>query len=109
MLLPLPRNWPPAHRPGPFGLEGHSGLRGTTDRLGAPISQNVHGASLHCLPALVAPARRSTSWRFRQIPLLVGRVSVLKSALQSTACLTYLERFGRESLNSTLSLQGGVA
>jgi hypothetical protein len=97
-------------------IERPFGSRGTRDQLGriprgdrARISQDTHGASLYSLPALGAAARRSSSSRSQQIPLLVRRLTALYSALESAVLLTSLGRFGRKSLNSTLSLQGGVA
>jgi hypothetical protein len=92
------------------------GLSGTVDQLGrraradrAQVSPNVHGGCPFSLPPLAAGAGHSSSSRSQQIPLLVGALKTLFSALQNGVFLTHPKRLGRRSLNPTLSLHGGVA
>jgi hypothetical protein len=75
----------------------------------APASPEARRSCLYSLPPLAAGAGRSSSSRAQQIPLLVGGLKALYSALRNAVFPTRLQRFGRKSLNPTLSLHGGVA
>jgi hypothetical protein len=94
----------------PFGLSGtvdQLSRRARADR--APVSPDEHGSCPSSLPPLASGAGGSSSSRFQQIPLLVGALKALFSALGNGVFLTHPEGLGRGSLNPTLSLHGGVA
>jgi hypothetical protein len=92
------------------------GLCGTVDQLSrraradrAPVSPDARRGCPFSLPPLAAGAGGSSSSRSQQIPLLVGALKALFSALGNGVFLTHTEGLGRRSLNPTLSLHGGVA
>jgi hypothetical protein len=91
-------------------------VRGTFDQRGplaplahAPSSPAAQGASANTWTPVAQDGSRSSSSRSEQIPLSVGAVEALRSALQHGVFLTRGGRLGRRSLNPHLSLDGGVA
>jgi hypothetical protein len=91
-------------------------VRGTFDQRGplapvahAPSSPAAQGASANTWTPVAQDGSRSSSSRSEQIPLSVGGVEALRSALQHGVFLTRRGRPGCRSLNPRLSLAGGVA
>lgn len=85
------------HR-GPLALAGQ-----------APGSPATPGSTARTWMSLAHGVSRSSSSRSEQIPLLVGAVKALRSALQHRVIRSCRTRIGRRSLNPYLSLEGGVA
>ena len=91
-------------------------FRGTVDQLGllaragqAPSSPAGHASAVRTPTSPAYDVSRSSSSRSEQIPLLVGAVKALRSALQHRVIRSCRTRLGRGSLNPYLSLDGGVA
>ena len=91
-------------------------FRGTVDHRGplaragqTPGSPATPGSTSLSWMSFAHGVSRSSSSRSEQIPLLVGAVKALRSALQHRVIRSCRTRLGRGSLNPYLSLDGGVA
>lgn len=91
-------------------------VRSAVDQLGlmaragqAPGSPATPGSTARTWMSLAHGVSRSSSSRSEQIPLLVGAVKALRSALQHWVIRSCRTRLGRRSLNPYLSLDGGPA